>query len=192
MNTKLNIEGNVCVYYSNDPSTKRYTKNAQLYDAATVIQKLLRGSPDGKNWFVGGMYIEFDNTGSVVDPTPVFDLDEGLSYYNNLVAVADRDYLRVPLFGSSEGTSNSLLYPNNNIAVFSAQTSGTEGVHGTPFSDAVNSNVYGGALVVFREPNDPSQDLVFARFYLEPASQTPKIASSQITVTWSETFTIPE
>jgi len=189
--SKLEVKGEVCLYHTAFPYTsKRGVHNDQLYEAATAIQKLVRGSPDGRNWYIGGMYIEFDNSGSAVDPIPVFDLDEGLSYYNNLSSATDRDYLRVPLFATSEDTSSSIYYPNNNIAIFSAQTSGSVGVHGKSFSDTVNSNVYGGALVIFEDEDDPSQDVVFSRFYLSSSKQIPKIANSSITLIWKETFTV--
>ena len=166
-----------------------WQKNAALYDAAVIVANLLRNTDDGNSYFVGGMYIEFDNSGVDVDPVPTIARSGNLSvYYNNLNSSSPtRDYLRVPLTATS-GTSSGTDYDGNNIATFLAQTSGTTGVHGLTYSDAANSQVYGGALVAFLDAGDSSQDLVLSRFYFDPANQIPKIAGSQVGLTWPVTI----
>lgn len=152
--------------------------NDILYGWATAVQKLLRNVKDNRNWFIGAMYIEFDNSGVPVSPVPTIDRSAGLSYYNSLSA--PRDYLRVPVSATDEASSDEALFPDNNIAEFWAQTAGTVGVHGRLFSDAANSRVYGGALVVTPDPDDSTQDIVFSRFYFASANQLDKVVGSQI------------
>jgi hypothetical protein len=161
-------------------------KNQILYAWGTIIQKLLRNLKDNKNYWIGGMYIEFDNSGAPVNPTPTITRNAGLSYYNSLSS--PRDYLRVPIAATEESSSNLTNFPDNNVAHFYAQTAGTVGVHGLTFSDSVNSRVYGGALVAFRDPEDAAQDLVFSRFYFASANQLLKVVGSQIGLLWKPTF----
>jgi hypothetical protein len=161
--------------------------NDILYDWAAAVQNLLRNSPDGKSYNVGGMYIEFDNTGADVDPVPSINRDEGASYYAGLGPT--RDYLRVPLVANAASTSNVALFPGNNIATFISQSEGTVGVqNGLTFSDVANSRVYGGALVIYPEFADSSQDLIFSRYYFAPGSQIEKVAGSQVGLTWAIQF----
>ena len=164
--------------------------NDLLYDADTIMAQLLRGSPDGKAYHIGGFFAEFDNSGADVNPVPTVGRDENLSYYNGLNAGdADRDYLRIPLISTQLSSTNTANWPLGNEAEFSAQTAGATGVHGNTFSDVAGSRVYGGALVSFVDSGDSAQDLVFARFYFAPGSQIVKVAGSQIGVTWKYAFT---
>ena len=173
-----------------DKPLNEWEHNDLLYDADTVMAQLLRGSPDGKAYYVGGMYIEFSNSGADVNPVPTVGRDENLSYYNGLNAGdADLDYLRVPLVGSELTSTNATNWPLGNQVAFHAQTAGATGIHGNAFSDAASSRVYGGALVAFVDSGDSAQDLLFARFYFAPGSQVVKIAGSQIGVTWKYAFT---
>lgn len=168
----------------------RWQHNDMLYDADTVLSQLLRGSVDGRNYYVGGMYIEFDNSGGAVSPTPTISRSGNLSYYNTLNSGnPDRDYLRVPLVGSQLESSNDTNWPDGNKPTFFAMTAGTTGVHGNTFSDVAGSRVYGGALVAFCDPGDSSQDLIWARAYLASADQVEKLAGSQIGIDWQYTFT---
>ena len=75
-----------------------------------------------------------------------------------------------------------------NCCVFFAQSQGPSGVHGRPFSDGVNSHVFGIALVASPAPNDPSQDVIFARSYYAPEHQVPKVPSGQIGIQYPITF----
>lgn len=152
--------------------------NDILYGWGTLVQKLLRNVKDNRNWYIGGMYIEFDNSGSPVNPVPTIDREDGLDYYNNLSD--PRDYLRVPITATGESSSDESLFPDNNIAEFWAQTAGATGVHGLAFSDSANSRVYGGALVAFTDPEDSTSDIVFSRFYFPSANQLDKVVGAQI------------
>lgn len=165
--------------------------NDLLYDADTIISQLLRGSPDGKSYQIGGMYIEFDNSGAAVNPTPTIGRGGNLAgYYNSLNSGdPDRDYLRVPLVGTQLTSSNDTNWPSGNQPEFFAQTAGSVGIHGNTFSDVANSRVYGAALVAFPNSGDSSEDLVFARFYFAAANQVVKLAGSQIGINWKYTFT---
>jgi hypothetical protein len=166
-----------------------WNHNTLIVDAAVIMQKLLRNAPDGQ-WHVAGMYIEFDNSGSTVNPVPTINVEDGLAYYNTLNSGdPNRDYLRVPMTATSDSSGDATKYPLGNIASFIAQTAGATGVHGNTFSAGANSLVYGGALVAFVDSGDSAQDLVWSRFYLPPAQQVAKVASSQIGITWNMTFT---
>jgi len=173
------------------PPLTDWQENALLYDADTIIAELLRGSPDGKNYHIGGMYIEFDNSGIDVNPVPTIGRGGNLAgYYNGLNSGdPNRDYLRVPLIGTQIASSNTGNWPLGNQPEFFSQSAGTVGVHGNTYSDVANSRVYGAALVAFKDVGDAAQDLVFARFYFAPGSQVAKVAGSQIGIDWKYTFT---
>lgn len=167
-----------------------YHNNNWLYDGTSIIAQLLRGSPDNKNYQISGMYIEYsNNSGAAVSP-PTFSRDEGRSYYDGLSADATKDYLRVPLSSSFIESTDDTTYPNGNKVSFFASTTGTEGVHGKPFTSAAQSRVYGGALVAFLVDGDPTQDLVFARFYFsDTADQVIKSGVQDIGLKWPVTLT---
>lgn len=163
-----------------------WTHNDVLYEWGAIVGPLLLRQ--GLNYGVSGMYIEFENTASPGDPVDVptvsRDADQGVDYYNALVDSADRDYLRIPLIAGSLRSTDVVKFPIGNAPTFFAMTSGVEGVHGKPFSYASNSVVFGGALVAFVDDSDPTQDLVFSRFYLEVALQQAKLDTSQIGFEW--------
>lgn len=164
--------------------------NDILYEWGTIFASLLMRK--GLNYGIGGMYIEFENVASPGDPvsapTVTRNADEGVEYYNALSGSGDRDYLRVPLIASSLGISDATNFPKGNEPSFFAQTTGVEGVHGKTFSDAVNSTVFGGALVAFVDETDPTQDLVLSRFYAEVASQQVKLSTGQVGFQWKLTL----
>ncbi len=150
-----------------------------------LLQKLLRGVVDGKSYHINAMYIEFDNSGGPVTP-PVIDPAAQLEYFNGLTG--DQDYLRVPIIATSEEKSDPAL-PLSNVAVFLAHTSGSAGVNGLTFSNAAGSRIYGGALVAMLDEQDPSQDIVFARWYFsESGKQLEKLANAQIGIKWKSVF----
>jgi hypothetical protein len=158
-----------------------------LYDWAAVLIGNLRNEPDGKAYHIGGMYVEFDNSGAVIS-TPSITRDESLEYYTNLnTNYPDRDYLRVPLIASEAENTDEALFSEPNLGRFYAHTTGILGVHGLDFADTANSVVYGGALVVYREYADAAQDLIFSRFYFSADQHVPKVASSQIGISWEIT-----
>lgn len=162
--------------------------NAVMYDWGVIVASLLRGLSD-KQYRVGGMYFEFDNSGSDVDPVPEFTRDETVSYYLGLSGTSD--FLRVPLTATAGAQSDEDNFSGNNVATFFAQTAGSTGQRSASpltFSDASSSRVYGGALVAFRQYSDITQDLILSRFYFEPGDQVEKVASSQIGLTWAITL----
>ena len=146
-----------------------------LYDAATVISQLLRGAPDGKDYRIANMYVEFENNGgAAVTPPALVDRSEGLEYYNGLSVSLTRDYLRVPIVRTSLESSNPTLYPAGNAGYYDVHLVGgpsVVGVHGKVFQAGNQSRVYGGALVASPEPDDPAADLVVYRFYYDTAAQ---------------------
>ena len=164
--------------------------NALLYEWGAIFARLLMRT--GLQYGIGGMYIEFENTASPGDPVsaPTFTrgADEGVAYYNSLSGSGDRDYLRVPLVSASLDSTNEDNFPNGNRPTFFAQTSGTEGVHGKPFSDASNSTVFGGALVAFVDDEDHTRDLVLSRFYVTTDKQQVKLSTSQVGFEWRLTL----
>jgi hypothetical protein len=163
-----------------------WQRNALIVDAPVIMAMLLRGEPDGKLYHIGGMYIEFADT--TVSPATI-DPTAGLSYYNNLYSGSGgaQDYLRVSLTSTSGSNSDESRYSGDNVATFQAQTAGSLGVHGKSFT--TGKYVYGGALVANLDPNDSSQDLIWARFMYPTAQQLAKIAGSQIGLTWEYPFT---
>jgi hypothetical protein len=163
--------------------------NAVLYGAATIMGQLLRGQPDGRSWRLGAVYLEYENNGGVAVSAPAFDRSGGRDYYDGLGLSATRDYLRVPLTAQTFESSDDDLYPGGNLLTVFAQTAGVEGVNGKTFSHTVQSRVFGGALVATPEFSDPTQDVVFSRFYYDVASnQLVKLAGSQIGLTWELTL----
>jgi len=163
-----------------------FVPNAILYEWGAVVGNLL--AKKGQQYGIGGMYIEFENVAdpddAVVEPDFSRDADQGIDYYNDLGESPDRDYLRVPLIAAYLQSSDETKYPKGNEVVFFAQTSGVEGVHGKPFSDADNSKAFGGALVAFVDEADHTRDLVLSRFYLDSGSQQVKLPTSQIGYEW--------
>lgn len=137
---------------------------------------------------ISAMYIEFENT-ALIPSTPSYSREEGIEYYEGLATSGTKDFLRVPLLAEpSKTVASGYSNINFNRLTFTAQTSGVQGVHGKTFSDSVSSKVYGLALVATPVWSDRTQDLIFARKYYLTADQVAKQASSQIGVSWVETF----
>lgn len=149
-----------------------------------------------RNFRINAMYVEYENVADPEDPItpPTYGRDEDRSYYNDLGLSGTRDFLRVPLLiqptiGIEEGFEDFFIPGvSGNLLTFHAQTQGTIGFHGKSFNDGVNSKVFGVALVATPVFADPSQDIVFARTYFDTEDQTPKLASSQIGITWDVVF----
>lgn len=163
-----------------------FSHNDFLYEWGAIFANLLLRK--GLNYGIGGMYIEFENTGSPGDPVsaPTFsrDPDEGVEYYNELAFSADRDYLRVPLVSGSLDSTDAAKFPRGNRPSFFAQTTGVAGVHGKAFSDVANSTVFGGALVAFVDDADATRDIVLSRYYVDVEKQQVKLSTSQIGFEW--------
>jgi len=83
-----------------------------------------------------------------------------------------------------DGYEDHLPKDEGNLLTFYTQTQGVVGYHGCPFSNTVNSKVFGAALVVTPDPTDPVRDIVVARTYLNTSSQLLKIAAGQVGLTW--------
>lgn len=164
-----------------------FKHNEVLYEWGAIVGNLLLRK--GLNYGIAGMYIEFENVASPETEVTVPDFDRstesGVEYYNGLSVSSDRDYLRVPLIAGTLASDDEELYPNGNLVTFFAQTAGTEGVHGKAFANGSNSKVFGAALAAFPAVGDPTQDLIFSRFYFDPSEQITKLASSQIGLEWA-------
>jgi len=180
-----NIHGQVRAYQVEGEQWTPRTElksNLVVYDWASIVSKLLTiGDP---RYRISGIYLEFENTASPGDSVSpaVFDRTRGITYYDELVSNAKRDYLRVPLTASMVQSSGSGL--TNNELFFFARSSGLTGVHGKAFSYAANSVVFGASLVAFIDATDSTQDLIFSSFYFDPADQQQKLASSQVGLEW--------
>lgn len=167
--------------------TTNWGLNTVLYDWGGIVGPLL--TEGLSNYKIGGLYLEYKNVttaGDTVAP-PTFDRTADISYYQNLSG--SLDYLRVPLIATTMSSSDATLYPNNNVATFFAQSSGTTGAaHSLNFGDSYNSTVFGAALVAFVDANDATQDLLLSRFYFDTADQQIKLATSQIGLEWELTL----
>jgi len=159
--------------------------NLVLYDWATILCELLRGSPDGKSYRLGAAYIEFENNSGAVVTPPGYDRTGNLSYYSGLNVHATRDYLRVLHVLAEMSSTNETQFPRGNQLLLKFATEGTMGVHGKPFSDGSSSRVFGVALAA--APGgvaDPSQDLVFSRTYFDGSAQQVKPAGGGLSFDW--------
>lgn len=164
--------------------TTDWGNNDVLFDWGAIVGKLLvEGSI---NYRIGGMYLEYENVADPGDPVsvPSFSRSGGLSYYQGLSVSAVRDYLRVPLTASTLTSSDPVVFPQGNLGTWFAQSQGVTGTHGKAFNDAVNSKVFGGALVAFVDDADADQDIVLSRFYFSVAAQQVKLPTSQIGLEW--------
>jgi hypothetical protein len=135
------------------------------------------------------MYIEYANVASPGDTVsiPSYDRTSTLSYYNTLTPPVDfirANFVSTPALSVVPGYEAYFGPGLGNELTFFAQTSGTAGFLGLPFSDINNSTVYGAGLVATPVPADQTQDIVIARTYLQPANQKLKVAGSQIGLSW--------
>jgi hypothetical protein len=161
-----------------------FERNLILNEWAAILGELLRGAPDRKPYQFGAMYIEFENNGGAAVSTPTPLRTEASSYYADLVSDSTRDYLRVPVTAVTL-TSTDENFPRGNRLTAYAQTDGTVGVHGKPFSPASQSRVYGAALVSTPDFGDASQDLIWSRmYYTDTSRQLIALASSQVGLAW--------
>lgn len=155
---------------------------------AFIVAQLLRKKP---NYAINAMYLEYEN---VADPddvvtAPSFAIDEGQDYYESLSSSGSRDFLRVALWGEptlsiNVGDEAYFAEGEGNKLTFKAESSGTAGVHGKPFSAGVNSKVFGVALVATPVFADRTQDVVYSRAYYAADKQIVKSPSQQIGATW--------
>lgn len=157
-----------------------------------------RPQPDRDSYAISGMYFEFENQVNPADTvtTAAFLRTLGLEYYATLGEPSNRDYIRVPLRldptlsvdPNSDGAAVLAANALSNQLTFFAQTAGTNGVQGLPFSHLHNSKIFAAALVATPRFDDITRDVLFARIVFDVGSQTSKEASSQIGITWDIAF----
>lgn len=147
------------------------------------------------DYSISAMYIEFENVADPLDAVtiPTFDRTEGLEYYDALSVSGTRDFVRVPLrmepgLSVNVGDEADIPEGQGNMLSFFAMTSAATGVHGKTFSNGANSKICGVALVSTPEFADRTQDVIFARTYLELADQQVKDVSAQAGVAWDIIF----
>lgn len=167
-----------------------WSQNLILYEWATIVARnLIPGQ--FLPYTINGMYFEFANLASpgVVTP-PSYDRTGGVQsgYYSSLQFSPTADYMRVRLSGAVIDTSDPLKYPLGNIMRFFAQAMALEGVHGKPFGQSHNSTVYGVALTAQPIADDPTQDLIFSRYYFLGTSQAAADNVNQIGAEWDVTL----
>lgn len=144
--------------------------NLFMCEGAEALARLLSGL---EAYRPSHMYLEFQNGTA---PEVIVTAEEGRSYYAGLETSgppSDWDYLRVPIRGVSELSSSDVALYAANVVRFVAQSSGTAGVSGVPFSAAAGSRIFSAALVVAPVPDDRTQDLVFARTVFAEAVEKP-------------------
>jgi hypothetical protein len=156
-----------------------------------ACQCIGRGNPA---YAVAAAYLEYMNVvtaGTVVTP-PTYDRSAGLSYFSGLPV--NKDYLRVPLVGLPTIDIAPGYEPyfvsgsTGNRATFVAQSTGTVGVNGQPYSAAALSTVYGVTLVATPVQNTPADDIILSRGYFNTNDQQLKQDGSQIGVRWKISF----
>lgn len=160
--------------------------NLILYSGADVLGQLLAGRP---GYAINTVYLEFKNTAGVITPPSVSRAD-GIEYYNGLSASLDTDFLRLPLLVNPSVEASGDDYESNQVTFF-AESEGTQGHFGKPFSQAASSWVYGAALVAAPAPSDQSQDVVFSRLYIGDLGWTSAIDKQdgkQVGLTWAIQF----
>lgn len=180
----LDLPGRWC-----DPTP--WQDNLMPKSYAKAICELLRRAPDGKQYGIGAMYLEFENNGGAAVSPPSLDRDTGgdLAYFDALGDSPTRDFLRVPLSGVTLSSTDPDQFPHGNKLTYFAQTSGIAGVHGKAFSAAQQSRVYGGCLVATPEADDRTQDIIVHRFYFtDAAKQLIKLDNQQIGLEWPVEF----
>lgn len=200
----FNVRGRVTLWQVDEKTglrTPLITKSNQIqvgwgYIAAKQLG--FRPQPDRDQYFISGMYFEYENQTNPAEPvtTTSFDRLLGSDYYTSLSSQNYRDFLRVPLrleptlgiAAGSVGADTLHAAGQGNQLTFFAQTAGTQGVHGKTFSHTTNSKVYSAALVAMPRFEDRTRDVVFARINFDVGDQTSKEASSQIGITWDISF----
>jgi hypothetical protein len=166
-------------------------RNLFAFGWGGIITQLLAGNLAFK---VAAGYLEYKNVVNGTDPVPVpvYDRTSGLAYFNGLPA--NQDFLRVPLVGlpAIDTTTDYLPYftpgVNGNRVTFKLQTTGTVGVLGLPFSNTVNSKLFGLTLVATPLFADRTQDLILSRGYFGVPDQQLKQVGSQLGVNWRIAF----
>lgn len=175
-----------------EPKALFKRKNLILFSWGFAVAKALgQGDPKFK---ISAAYIEYKNVATPATPVtiPAYGRENANTYYSSLPS--GQDFLRVPIAGTptidiGTGYSSHFIpgYNGNRITVV-AQTAGTVGFLGRPFSNSVNSKIFGIALVATPVFADYTQDVIISRGYFDQADQIVKPASSQIGIRWRITF----
>lgn len=168
-------------------------QNEWMYTWGVVAARCI-GFGDA-SYKLNAMYIEFENVADPEDEV-LFDAAlraDTLDYYSGLASSETRDYLRIQLQRSPEllvatGFEDYIPADEGNQLTLFAVTSGTEGVHGKAFSDAMNSKICGLALVATPTWADPTQDVLYARDYWPAVNQRVKEPATQIHVSYVVQF----
>lgn len=172
------------------PLHAAFTPNTLLYTWGHVAARCIgRGN---REYRLTVMYLEYENTAGAAT-VPAVAREDGLEYYSGLASVPNRDFLRVPLrplpdITVAAGYEAYLGEYLGNKCTFFAQSQGTAGTHGKPFSDAVSSKVIGVALAATPVPADWTQDVPFSRSYYASEKQIPKTANGQVGIVYPFTF----
>jgi hypothetical protein len=147
------------------------------------------------NFAVNCVYLEYANVADPAAPVaaPSFATTDGRAYYDNLASTPDRDYLRVPLsitptISIVPGQEAYFAAGTGNVVTWFAQSAGTVGANGKPFSSAANSKLYGVALVAAPVLGDRSRDVLLARSYYDAGGQQVKPPGGQFGVQYSQPF----
>ena len=202
MNDRVPMARGALTIWVQDPVLKIFlphgrNHNDLLYGWGYMAARQLgfRRTSDQLDYSITSMYIEFENVADPDDAVspPTVTRDAGIDYYNDLLGSSSRDFLRVqlttePLLGIQTDYEDFFAEGEGNKLTFFAQSAGTAGVHGKPFSAAANSKVFGAALVATPVPSDRTRDIVFNRGYLDAADQVVKQLSSQVGMTWDVWF----
>lgn len=167
--------------------------NEWMYGWGVIAARVL-GLRD-LSYVPAALYIEFENVDDPEDAATVSDIDRSdtIEFYENLSSDPSRDFLRVPFLltpslSIATGYEDYIPAGQGNKLTFNAVTQGTEGVHGKPFSDSVNSKVSGVAVVATPSWSDRTRDVVYARDYYAVEEQVAKLPSSQVGIAYSLTF----
>lgn len=177
---------------SGDRTLRHRKHNDIIVEYCGAAAMLFAGEADYR---IRGMYFEFENVTTPGDAVtlPTIDVNEGVSHYTGLSASSDRDFIRTALIGRptvsvEAGYEDYFSGSVGNLLTCYAQTVGTEGIHGKPFTNAANSTIFGAALIAAPVWADRTRDLVIARAYFAAADQLLKEASGQIGLEWQLPF----
>ena len=162
-------------------------RNLRTISSNQVLARILAGQ---REYRIGGIYFEYENTAGA-PAAPAFDKTTTVEDFHNLVA--PKDYVRAPLTaqpvlqtGDSLATGDAV---EDNRAVFFAQAIADEGENGVGFTAGDDSKIVSVGLVAMPVADDPTQDLLYARFAL--STPFAKVAGQNPGVTWTTEFLTP-
>jgi hypothetical protein len=169
--------GLISVYDAGSGAFLAATTNAWLYNWGYLAAMSL--GTRNPAYGIATVYLEYANVaapGDTVTP-PSFSRNDGVAYYASLAGDPTKDYLRLPALPpaidvdpADLGTAVFAPGTGNRLTVL-AQSAGSAGVNGKPFSIGANSTIIGAAVVASPAPADPTQDILFARGYYTTSAQ---------------------